>query len=431
MTTKKAFWSNVLPSMAAFAFSGLYTIVDGFFVGQNIGDYGIAAVNIAYPITALIQAIGTGIGMGGAIWMAISSGESDNKKKNIYLGNTFLLLAIMSVIVTILLTLIYRPLLVLFGADGTILEYAADYLRVIVLGTTFQLCSVGLVPIIRNFDGAFVAMIAMIAGFVSNILGDWLFTTVLQMGTAGAALATVLGQMIALLPCLIFMFQKRSLIRNAVLRPAYQSIRKICVTTLAPFGSILSPMIVIVVMNKAALTYGGELEVACYAVISYVIAMANLLMQGIGDGVQPLLGRAYGSGEKATLEELKKRAYCLAFLTAAICIVGFYISISVVPIIFGASYEVAEMYKKVLPFFLVGLIFIPLIKVTNCYLYATDKIKLSYFLIYLEPITVALLAAIILPAFWGIQGVWMAIPMTQFLLSVISIFIPMFEKRKI
>ncbi|WP_282923934.1 MATE family efflux transporter [Mediterraneibacter massiliensis] len=416
--------------MAAFAFSGLYTIVDGFFIGQNIGDHGIAAVNIAYPITALIQAIGTGIGMGGAIWVAISLGESDNKKKNVYLGNTFVLLAAFSFFVTVFLMITYRPLLIFFGAKGIILEYAVDYLRVIVLGTIFQLCSVGFVPIIRNFGGAFVAMIAMIAGFVSNILGDWLFTSVFQMGTAGAALATVLGQMIALLPCLIFIFKKKNLIRCAVFRPVYSSVYKISVTALAPFGSIISPMIVIVVMNKAALTYGGELEVACYAVISYVISISNLLMQGIGDGVQPLLSRAYGSNEKVTLAKLKKQAYGLAILTGVICICGFYASISSVPVMFGASYEVAQLYKKALPFFLIGLIFIPVVKVTICYLYATDKVKLSYLLIYLEPITVALFAGIILPAFWGLQGVWMAIPVTQFLLSVMSTGFLILERLK-
>lgn len=101
MATNKAFWSNVLPSMAAFAFSGLYTIVDGFFIGQNIGDYGIAAVNIAYPITALIQAVGTGIGMAGAIWIAISVGENDEHKKNKFLGNTFVLLALFSLCTTV------------------------------------------------------------------------------------------------------------------------------------------------------------------------------------------------------------------------------------------------------------------------------------------------------------------------------------------
>ena len=91
---------------------------------------------------------------------------------------------------------------------------------------------------------------------------------------------------------------------------------------------------------------------------------------------------------------------------------------------------IRDRYKKALPFFLIGLIFIPVVKVTICYLYATDKVKLSYLLIYLEPITVALFAGIILPAFWGLQGVWMAIPVTQFLLSVMSTGFLILERLK-
>lgn len=421
MATNKAFWSNVLPSMAAFAFSGLYTIVDGFFIGQNIGDYGIAAVNIAYPITALIQAVGTGIGMAGAIWIAISVGENDEHKKNKFLGNTFVLLALFSLCTTVALTLLYRPLLSFFGAESTIFQYAADYLRIIVWGTAFQLCSVGLLPIIRNLGGAFVAMLAMIAGFISNILGDWYFTSVLQWGTAGAALATVLGQLIALLPCIAFLIYRRKLLQGVDLRLSRGCVGKICATALAPFGSILSPMLVIVVMNKAALAYGGETEVACYAVISYVIAMANLLMQGIGDGVQPLIGRAYGSGEAATLKSLQKKAFALAIFTVAVCILLFFVSTGIVPVIFGASNAVASLYNKVLPYFLAGMLFVPVFKITSCYFYATGKMKLAYMLIYLEPTLIALLAGGALPLLLGIRGVWMAVPATQLLIAATSI----------
>ena len=423
------FWRNVLPSMAAFAFSGLYTIVDGFFVGQNIGDLGIAAVNIAYPITALIQAIGSGVGMGGAIWFAISSGKGAEKDQNIYLGNTFLLLAALSVGVTGVLSAVYHPLLVFFGADGVILEYAADYLAIIVWGTLFQLCSVGLVPVIRNLGGSLVTMAAMIAGFVSNIAGDWLFTSVLSFGTAGAALATVLGQLIALIPCFVFLIRRRGLLRHAVMRPSIKHIRKIASTALAPLGSVISPMIVIIIMNKAALTYGGKTEAACYAVISYVTAMANLLMQGIGDGVQPLLSTVYGSGAKAALLALKKRAYALAFGTALLCGGLFWASIGAVPAIFGASPEVAFMYEQAFPYFLAGLLFTPVIKVTGCYLYATNKIKASYLLIYSEPVSTAILAGGILPMALHMQGVWLAVPVTQLLLAAVSIMFLVRDKR--
>lgn len=423
MEIRKAFWKNVLPSMAAFAFSGLYTIVDGFFIGQNIGDYGIAAVNIAYPVTSLIQAAGTGIGMAGAIWIAISSGENNQEKKNRFLGNTFVLLAFSSVFLTLLLSAVYVPLLHFFGAEGIILDYAADYLRIIVLGTAFQLCSVGLLPVIRNFGGAYTAMAAMILGFVSNIAGDWYFTAVLQWGTAGAALATVMGQLISLLPCLLFLLRRRKLFSGANGKLSGNCAGKIASTALAPFGSILSPMIVIIIMNKAALTYGGETEVACYAVISYVAAMANLLLQGIGDGVQPLIGRAYGSRDTASLRSLRAKAYMLSLFTTILCIAALTGARDLIPSVFGASESVSVMYPRVLSFFLLGLLFAPVSKITSCYLYATGNIGTAYLLIYLEPALTALLAGGILPFIWGMQGVWLAVPAAQLFIALVSIMI--------
>lgn len=421
MSIKKQFWRNILPSMAAFAFSGLYTIVDGFFVGQNIGNNGIASVNVAYPIAAFIQAAGTGIGMAGAIWIAISCGEHNEKKKNEYLGNTFLLLILFSIVLTILLSVLYRPLLIAFGARGTIFDYASDYLKIIVLGTAFQLCAVGLLPIIRNFGGAMVAMLAMILGFSSNVIGDWYFTSVLKWGTAGAAGATVLGQMISLIPCILFLIYKRELFRAAKLRFSGKCIKKICLTALAPFGSTISPMLVIIIMNKAALTFGGETEVACYAVISYVIAVAYLLLQGIGDGIQPLIGRYYGSNDFGSLNVLKRMAYAVSVGTTICCIFVFIASRSAVPYLFGASASVSVMYQEVLPYFIIGLLFVSIFKISSCYLYATSKIRLAYTLIYLEPLLVAILAGGVLPRLWQMNGVWMAIPAAQLSVALLSI----------
>ena len=125
----KKFWRFVFPSMLAFAFSGLYAIVDGFFVGRSTGDIGLAAINIAYPLTALIQAVGTGIGMGGAIPLAVARGGDDTRKERTLLGNTLILLLIACLLVLGGLLLCYRPLLGLLGARGEVLEAAADLIK--------------------------------------------------------------------------------------------------------------------------------------------------------------------------------------------------------------------------------------------------------------------------------------------------------------
>lgn len=420
MNLKKQFWKHVLPSVAAFAFSGLYTIVDGFFVGQNIGDQGLAAVNIAYPVSAFIQAVGTGIGMAGAIWIAISQGQKNQREERRYLGSTLSLLLLAGVAVTVVLALISQPLLRLLGASGRILTYASAYLNIIVWGAVFQLCAVGLLPVIRNFNGSFAAMLAMIAGFAANILLDWYFTSVLKQGTAGAALATVLGQAVALLPCIAFILRRRAVFFKARLKLRAECVKKILATMLAPFGAVLSPVLIILIVNRAALAYGGEAEVACYAVISYVTSVVYLLLQGIGDGVQPLIGQCHGANDGAGLKLLKKMAFSLALAAAAACLVLLGIGRELVPAVFGASAGVSALYKRVVLYFLAGFPAIAVTKLSISYCYATGRNRLAYCLIYAEPV-LTLTAAALLPLAAGINGVWAAVPAVQWVLTAASL----------
>lgn len=131
----KAFFKNVIPSMFAFALAGIYAIVDGFFVGRSIGDMGLAGINIAYPITAFIQSVGTGIGLGGSIYYSLEKGAKKYNLAEKFMGNTISLLAISSIIVTLLLFILAKPLLIIFGAKGELLSLAFEYIKVIIFGT--------------------------------------------------------------------------------------------------------------------------------------------------------------------------------------------------------------------------------------------------------------------------------------------------------
>ena len=200
---QKRFFAHVLPAMLAFLFSGLYTIVDGFFIGQNMGDVGLAAINIAFPLASVIQAVGTGIGMGAAVQIAICRGEGDLRRERRLLGNTIALLTVATLVLTAALMGLSRPILILFGAQGQVLTAGLSYIRIIGLGAIFQLLGTGLTPLIRNYGGNFTAMAAMIAGFMTNIILDALFVSAWGMGMAGAALATIIGQGVTSAPCLI------------------------------------------------------------------------------------------------------------------------------------------------------------------------------------------------------------------------------------
>ena len=134
----KAYLRSMLPAVLAFAFSGVYAIVDGFFVGQYIVDSGLAGINIAYPMTALLQAVGTGIGMGGSIHMSICLGRGEEEERQHYLGTTVCMLALSSVLLLVGLWFAHPTLLRLFGATGAVYDRGLEYIQVIILGTFFQ-----------------------------------------------------------------------------------------------------------------------------------------------------------------------------------------------------------------------------------------------------------------------------------------------------
>ena len=204
MNHKSTFFKFVIPSIIAFALSGVYAIADGYFVGNTIGDAGLSAINIAYPIVAVLQALGTGIGMGGAVYYSINKAKGNEKTAEEYIAVSWWLLLIVSAVVTVVIYLLSPPILNLLGADGTILTLATDYIKIIVLGSALQILGTGLIPFMRNYGGSFWSMFAMVGGFVTNIVLDFLFVWAYEMGIKGDAAATVIGQGVTVAIAIIY-----------------------------------------------------------------------------------------------------------------------------------------------------------------------------------------------------------------------------------
>lgn len=414
---RKQFFRNVLPSVMAFAFSGAYQILDGIFIGRNVGDAGLAAINIAYPITAIVQAVGTGIGMGGAIHIAVNIGAGDKEKVKKYLGNTLSLTLILCFGVTLLLALSSGGLLRTFGADGEILTLAKEYIHIIVFGATFQILGMGMVPIIRNLNGAFVAMVSMIAGFGTNIFLDYLLVGVCGYGMRGAAFATTFGQLVTSIPCILFLLAKRKFIALPSFIPALHIFKRIISVGISPFGLILSPNIVLLIINKNAMAYGGENAVAAYAVTSYILIVLQLLLQGIGDGSQPLISSYYGENNRGAVQSVRRMTYATSFLAAIIFSIAVFFSRNFLPGFFGASEGVSVQVVKILPVFILSFVFYGFLRPTMSYFYATKKNFLSYILIYGE-ILLLFILMFILPPIMGLWGVWVSVAVSRGILAV-------------
>lgn len=422
MHIRKEFYRYVLPSMLAFALSGVYAIADGFFVGNALGDDALAAINVAFPLTAFLQAVGTGIGMGGAVEYAISMGSGDKDRCNRFFGVSLIALFVSSLALTLVFWLFAPQVLSLFGATGSIHQLADEYIRYISLGALFQVLGTGLVPFIRNMGGAVTAMVAMIVGFFANVFLDYLMVWVLPWGMMGAALASVLGQAATFVVCAAFFVVKRQKPRLPYKGEGGHLLKRIVGVGLSPFGLTYSPNITLILINKSAALVGGAAAVTYYAPVSYICTIVVLLLQGVSDGSQPLLSLAHGQGEHEKVKQVRTLAFRLSFAMALASLVVLTLLRRQTAALFGASPEVIREVGRILPLFLVGYLFASVSRVITAYFYATHKNKLAYALIYGEPVFLFLLL-LCLPALLGILGTWASVPLSQLLAMLLGLYL--------
>lgn len=402
----KTFFKYVIPSVLSFALSGVYTIVDGYFVGNSIGDLGLSAVNIAYPIVAVIQALGTGIGMGGAIYYSIYKAEKKDTEAREFTAGALWLLLFSSIIMTFAIFFLRNPLLRLLGARNELLALGEEYIAVIAIGSALQVIGTGLVPFIRNHGGSFYAMVSMIAGFVTNIILDYVFVWVFDQGVSGAAWATVIGQGVTMLIALIYLLAEKQFTLRIPLSKLGTVSASVLKIGIAPFGLAMSPNISLIIINRFSVSYGGEPAIATYACIAYVICIIYLILQGVGDGSQPLISQCYGEKNWTDLKFVRKLAYGFAFaLSVAGCII-MYVTRESLGVLFGASDGVNTEIAKIMPIFLVSAPFVAILRITTASFYATEKSIYSYILTFIEPLFMLVLMFFLPPLFGGQIMIW-------------------------
>lgn len=419
MNPYKLFAAYAAPSVLAFALSGVYAIVDGFFVGHSMGDAGLSAINIAYPVVSLMQSLGTGIGMGGSVLWAVRRGSAGSLAAGGYVRATLLLLLAASTAAAGGLFWLTGPILRLMGAEGEIFILGKEYLDVIVLGAAFQIFATGIVPIIRNNGGSLFALAVMVSGFLTNIVLDYLFVWVFQWGTAGAAAATVIGQLVTTLGAFFYLIYRRLPIIGS-LSGFIPMARQIAKVAASPFGLTFSPMASLMLINRFSVTNGGEAAVACYACIAYALTIVQMLVQGVGDGSQPLMSRFYGEGKLALASQIQRIAYAAAIGLAAACALLLFCTRASLGGLFGASGNTAVLTAQVLPIFLLGLIFYAFSRITTSGFYATEKNLHSYLCVYGEPVLLLALLCI-LPLIWGQNGVWWSVVCSQILTAGLAL----------
>lgn len=288
-----------LPAITAQLINALYNIVDRMYIGhiKDIGSVALTGVGVSFPIIMLIAAFSALIGMGGAPRAAIHMGKDDNDGAEKILGNCFIILLAISIILTILFSIFNKPLLLMFGASENTLQYGLDYLNIYVLGTIFVQMALGLNSFITTQGFATVSMATVLIGAVLNIILDPIFIFGFDMGVKGAALATITSQAVSAAWVLKFLFGNKTKLK---IKPCYFKIEKkiifpVIALGLSPFIMQSTESLVSISLNSSLQKYGGDIAVGAMTIMSSIMQFTMLPMQGLTQSGQPIISFNYGA----------------------------------------------------------------------------------------------------------------------------------------
>ena len=429
-------WKLAVPSVAAQFINLLYNIVDRIYIGHIpvIGGTALTGLGVTFPIITLISAFAAFAGQGGAPLASIRLGAGDREGAERILGNSVTLLLCASAVLTVVFLLIQRPVLMAFGASEATIGYATDYITIYLLGTVFVQLALGLNTFISAQGRAMVAMCSVVIGAVMNIVLDPVFIFVFDMGVQGAAIATVLSQAVSALWVVGYLCSRRSglRIRAANLRPRRKVIRQVAGLGMAPFIMQSTESLVTVVLNSGLQRYGGDLYVGTLTIIQSVMQMVTMPVQGITQGVQPIMSFNYGAGDYRRVRrtfQLLLRVTLTATTSAFLIVLLFPGALAM---LFNDNRELVELVSRVMPIFFGGIWAFGAQMACQSAFMALGQAKTSLFLALLRKVILLVPLALLLPRLMGgVMGIYIAEPIADVLASATTLTLFLRQRKKL
>jgi MATE family, multidrug efflux pump len=414
---KKLLLKLSLPATAGMMVMALYNVVDTIFVGRGVGTLAIAGLSIVFPVQMVVLAIGQMIGLGSASVISRSLGAGDKEKANRVLGSAVTFTFIISLLMTISGLIFIDPLLKIFGVTPAIYPYAYDYMKIILLGTLFFAFAMSTNNIIRSEGQAKVAMTSMIIGAGLNIILDPIFIFVFDMGVMGAAVASVLAQIVAVI-YVIFFFQsgKSTLhLKFCCLGLDLKLIKEVVTIGFSAFARHIAGSLIFIAVNNTLKVYGGDMSIAAYGIIMRLLRFLFMPMFGIAQGLQPIVGFNYGARR---IEKVQK-AYKIAITSASVLALSGFIIIQLFSrLLFGIftdDKELIEIGSNAIRLMVLAVPLVGFQMVGTVVFQALGKALPALILSMSREIIILIPLILILPGFMGINGVWYASPISDVL----------------
>lgn len=415
-----------IPAVIAQLITFLYNIVDRMFVAK-IGEGGmdaLAALGIVLPITLIIQAFASLIGIGGAPRASIKLGEGDDGEANKIFNTAFILLTVTGVVISALTLFLARPIVVLFGCPPSAVEFATSYLKVYSFGTLFVLLAQGLNPFITAQGYSFMAMASVLIGAITNIGLDPLLIFVCDLGVKGASLATVISQGISFIWITAFFFTKKSKfkLRFKDMKLKAKRIAGILSLGVSPFIMTLTECAIQIVfnVNLNAATGGNKDYTAALTIMLSALQLISLPLNGLGYGMQPFVSYNYGKGNAERLKKGIKYITIIAFIFGTSIWAVSMAAPQAYAFIFSASGSVKDIVKTYTPLFLMGsVMFFVQMTLQNVNV-ALGQAKSALLLAVLRKVVILIPLCFTLTHFLGFKGVYMSEGIADFVAGAIT-----------
>jgi len=426
-----------VPAITAQLVNVLYNIVDRAYIGNIpvIGADAIAGIGITMPILVLVMACSSLFGMGGAPLASMRLGAQDEEGAQVILNNCFAMLMGLSLLFTLATQLFAKPVLLAFGASEVTLPYALDYLRIYCAGTVFVMITLGMNSFIncQGFSG--VGMLTVIIGAVLNIALDPLFIFAFDMGVKGAALATVLSQAVSCIWVLLFMTGKKTRIRLKIgqMKPKKRIVMRVMGLGLSPFVMQSTESLVQIVVNAGLAKYSGDLAVASMTIITSIMLVLNMPLQGLGQGAQPIISYNYGAGN---MDRVKKTFRMLITVTLSIS-TSLCLFVILFPQVFCRIFtqdaELIELTCRVVRIFIAGYFAMGAQFAVQQTFLSVGQAKVSIFIALLRKVILLIPLALILPRLFGLEemGIYLAEPIADFTCACIACVIFAVRSKKL
>lgn len=409
MTLVKRFIKYISLNILGMIGLSCYILADTFFISKAQGANGLTALNLALPMYNFIFAVGAMIGVGSAIRFAIAKSRGDKDIDSFFFQSLFFTTLFGTFFIIIGLFFPGRLLMIL-GADASILEIGVPYTRIFMSFAPIFMWNHVVNAFVRNDGAPSIAMAATLSSSLFNILFDYVLMFPLGMGMRGAAFATALSPVVGILICSTHFFSKQSRVRLKLQRPSLSCLWKSSRLGISAFVGEVASGIIMMTFNFLILKLAGNVGVAAYGVIANTALVAIAVFNGIAQGSQPLISECYGAGNKKDVAWLQRISLMTAFSLATLIYIVLYICTPVIVHVFNSEQNMSmqALAENGMHLYFIGLFFAGVNIVGGSYFSAVEKAKEAFIISVLRGFVLIMLFAFLLSFIWGLNGVWLS-----------------------